>query len=168
MLVESSETASILMRTTWAAAIPRTCDQDTGLGPAVHARVDRVPVAEPFGQSAPLAAMLGHIEDGVDYLQVAQADIAALLGQTVLDGGELLGCDLHAEIVRAVAEIAISVNALTPGSFDAPSSFPPRPAATCHHHRHHAIGHPLAPAAQAAGWTLLAMTLTVFVVFRLG
>jgi len=68
----------------------------TGLGPAVHARVDRVPVAEPFGQSTPLAAMLGHVEDGVDYLQVAQADIATLLGQTVLDGGELLGCDLHA------------------------------------------------------------------------
>ena len=30
----------------------------TGLGPAVHARVDRVPVAKTLGQSTPLAAML--------------------------------------------------------------------------------------------------------------
>ena len=68
----------------------------TGLGPAVHARVDGVPVAKPLGQSAPLAAMLGHIEDRIDHLQVAQADVATLPGQTVLNRGELLGCDLHA------------------------------------------------------------------------
>ena len=68
----------------------------TGLGPAVHARVDGVPVAKPLGQSAPLAAMLGHIEDRIDHLQVAQADVATLLGQAVLNRGELLGCDLHA------------------------------------------------------------------------
>lgn len=69
--------------------------KDAGLGPAVHARVDRVPIAEALGQSAPFATVLGHIEDGVDHLQVAQTDIAALPGQTVLDGGELFGRDFH-------------------------------------------------------------------------
>jgi hypothetical protein len=29
-------------------------------GPAIHAGVDRVPVAEPFGQAAPFAALFGH------------------------------------------------------------------------------------------------------------
>jgi hypothetical protein len=70
--------------------------EDTGLGPAVHARVDRVPIPEPLGQSAPFAAMLSYIEDRIDHLQGAQADVPALLGQAVLDCGELLGRDLHA------------------------------------------------------------------------
>ena len=70
--------------------------QDAGFGPAVHARVNRVPVAKALGQSAPLAAILGHIEDRIDHLQVTQADVATLLGQAVLNGGELCGCDLHA------------------------------------------------------------------------
>lgn len=75
--------------------------EDTGFGPAVHAGVNRVPVAKAHGQSAPLAAMLGHIEDRIDHLQVAQADVATLPGQAVLNGGELLGCDLHARDCRA-------------------------------------------------------------------
>ena len=70
--------------------------EHTGFGPAVDARVDRVPVAEALGQSTPLAAMLGHIEDRIDHLQVAQADVATLPGQAVLNGGELLGRDFHA------------------------------------------------------------------------
>ena len=45
--------------------------EHAGLGPTVHACVDRVPVAEPLGQATPLAAVLGHVEDGVQDLQVA-------------------------------------------------------------------------------------------------
>lgn len=70
--------------------------QHTCLGPAAHARVDRVPVAEPIGQPTPLAAVFGHIQHGVDHLQIAQADVAPLHGQAVFDAFELLGCDLHA------------------------------------------------------------------------
>ncbi len=70
--------------------------QDASFGPAIHARVNRVPVAEAFGQSAPLATMFGHIEDRIDHLQIAQADVATLPGQAVFNGSELLGCDLHA------------------------------------------------------------------------
>src|SRR5678816_1688962 len=73
--------------------------EDTGLGPAIHARVDRVPIAEALWQPAPLAAMLGYVEDGVDHLQVAQTDVAALLRQAVLNRGELPGRDLHAPAV---------------------------------------------------------------------
>ena len=74
--------------------------QHAQLGPPVHAGVDRVPVAEALGQAAPLAAVLGHIEDGVEYPQIAQADIAALGGQAIFDLLELGCCDLH---VRSVA-----------------------------------------------------------------
>lgn len=69
--------------------------QDASFGPAIHARVNRVPVAEAFGQSAPLATMFGHIEDRIDHLQIAQADVATLPGQAVFNGSELFGRDLH-------------------------------------------------------------------------
>ncbi|OLI61044.1 hypothetical protein IXO159_18700, partial [Xanthomonas oryzae pv. oryzae] len=65
-LVESSETASILMRTIW-----QVCNW-------VNARVHRMPVAKALGQTAPFAAMLCDVKKGVDYLQVGHADIAAL------------------------------------------------------------------------------------------
>jgi hypothetical protein len=42
------------------------------LGPAAHARVDGVPVAESLGQAAPFAAVLGHVTDGVEHLQIGQ------------------------------------------------------------------------------------------------
>lgn len=42
------------------------------LGPAAHARVDRVPVAEALGQPTPLAAVLGHIEDHVEHCPSAR------------------------------------------------------------------------------------------------
>jgi hypothetical protein len=35
--------------------------QDATFGPAIHASVVRVPVAEAFGQAAPLATLLGHV-----------------------------------------------------------------------------------------------------------
>ena len=80
------------------------------LGPAVHARVDRVPVAEPFGQTAPLAAVLGDVQDGVDHLQVTQADVAALHRQAVINLGELLGRDFHARSLPASTSQHNSVN----------------------------------------------------------
>ncbi len=52
--------------------------QNTALCPTIHAYVDRMPVAEPLGQAASLAAMLSHIEDCVEHLQIAQPYIPAL------------------------------------------------------------------------------------------
>ena len=66
------------------------------LRPAVHARVDRVPLAEALGQSSPLAAVFGHVQDCVDHLHVAQADVSSLRRQAVLDLGELFRRNLHA------------------------------------------------------------------------
>src|ERR1019366_8911191 len=48
------------------------------LGPTVHARVNGVPASETLGKSAPLAALFGHIKNGVEYLQIAQTHVAAL------------------------------------------------------------------------------------------
>src|SRR5215475_8070261 len=65
------------------------------LGPAVHTCVDGVPIAEALGQSAPFAAMLGYVQDGIEHTQIGVIYVAALLGQAVLDLGVLLFADFH-------------------------------------------------------------------------
>ena len=90
--------------------------QDASFGPAIHARVNRVPVAEAFGQSAPLATMFGHIEDRIDHLQIAQADVATLPGQAVFNGSELFGRDLH--VGDFLAQSSPSPLVLTRPNFD--------------------------------------------------
>lgn len=42
--------------------------QHAVLGPAVHARIDRVPIAEVLRQPAPLRAVLGHIQHSIQEL----------------------------------------------------------------------------------------------------
>src|SRR4030095_12016381 len=59
--------------------------EHAALGPAVHARVDGVPVAEPLGQATPLAAILGDVQDGVQDSQMGQTDVASLHRQALLD-----------------------------------------------------------------------------------
>ena len=44
--------------------------QHAGFGPAVHAGVDGMPVAEPFRQAPPLAAMFSDEQNRVEYLQI--------------------------------------------------------------------------------------------------
>ena len=80
--------------------------QDASFGPAIHARVNRVPVAEALGHSAPLAAMLSNVQDGIDHLQIAEADIATLNRQAVLDLGELFRRDLHARSLQPLGSQA--------------------------------------------------------------
>jgi hypothetical protein len=70
--------------------------QHTALAPAIHASVDSVPITEAFGQTAPLAAMLGHIQNGVQYAQITETDIAPLKRQTVYDSLVLGLSDFHA------------------------------------------------------------------------
>ena len=76
-------------------------------GPAVHSRVDRVPSAKALGQSAPFAAMLGHIKNRIEHLQVCQADIAALSRQAMLNPLILGFGDFHH---RSIRSNMISVN----------------------------------------------------------
>jgi hypothetical protein len=48
------------------------------LGPAIHARVHGVPIAESFGQPAPFATVLRHVQNRIDYAQIRMADVAPL------------------------------------------------------------------------------------------
>ncbi len=70
--------------------------EHAALGPTVHARIDGVPVAETLGKAAPLAAVLGNVQDGVQHAQIGQADVATLRRQAILDLLELGLRDLHA------------------------------------------------------------------------
>jgi hypothetical protein len=67
--------------------------QNAVLGRSVHARVDRVPAPEPLRQTAPLATLLSYIKHRVQHLQVAQAHVAALHRQRILDPFVLRFCD---------------------------------------------------------------------------
>ena len=69
--------------------------QYAGLRPAVHTRINRVPVAEALRQAAPFAAILCDVQNRVHDLKVAERDIAALNWQKFLDPTELLLGDFH-------------------------------------------------------------------------
>jgi hypothetical protein len=96
-MVLSSDTASILMRHDLGLLqLLEHPVEHAALGPAVHARVDGVPVAKALGQAAPLATEFGNVQDGVQHTQIGQADVAALCRQAVLDLRELGLRDLPA------------------------------------------------------------------------
>ena len=65
------------------------------LGPAVHAGVNGVPVAETLGKSAPFAALLGHIQNRIQHRELGQAHVAALPRKTGLDAVVLRLGNLH-------------------------------------------------------------------------
>ena len=69
--------------------------QYAGFCPAIHARIDCVPVAEALRQASPFAAILRNVQNCVDDLKVAERDIAALNRQEFLDPTELLVGDFH-------------------------------------------------------------------------
>ena len=63
--------------------------------PAIHPRVDRVPVAKLFGQAAPFATMLHHIKQGVKQSQIGHAHIPTLPRQAIGDPLVLMLGKLH-------------------------------------------------------------------------
>lgn len=69
--------------------------EHTALAPTVHAGVERMPITKAWRQAAPLAAMLGHVQDGIEYGEVVQADIAPLHRQAVSNLIELRLGDFH-------------------------------------------------------------------------
>ena len=70
--------------------------QHARFAPAVHAGVDRVPVAKLLWQAAPFAPMFHHIEQGVEQLQIGHTHVAALARQTISNALTLTFCKLHA------------------------------------------------------------------------
>ena len=79
------------------------------LGPAIHPRVDSVPAAETFRQTAPFAALLSNIQNRVQHLQIAQTHIPTLHRQRILDPLILRFCDLHL-VLRLTKDLCNSVN----------------------------------------------------------
>jgi len=75
--------------------MPEHAVQNPLLRPPVHACVDGVPVAEVLRQTAPLAAVLGHVENGVEYLQVRETDIAPLPRQQRRNAPVLFWGEFH-------------------------------------------------------------------------
>jgi hypothetical protein len=66
-----------------------------GLRPPVHSGVHRVPPTEPLRQAAPLASMLGDIQDRVQHIQVRDRDIPTLRRKAPFDAPKLLFGDHH-------------------------------------------------------------------------
>ena len=69
--------------------------QHTCPGPAIHSGVDRMPVTEARRQPAPLAAVLGHIQDRVKHFEIGEAHIAALTRKASLYPTILGLCDFY-------------------------------------------------------------------------
>jgi hypothetical protein len=74
--------------------------QHPALRPTIHARITGVPVAEPLGQTAPCAPLLGDVHDGVQDVQMVERHVAAVGRQTRLDLAILCVGDFH---VRSIA-----------------------------------------------------------------
>jgi hypothetical protein len=51
--------------------------QHSRFTPAIHPRVDRMPVAKLLWQASPFATMLHHIKEGIEQLQIGHAHVAA-------------------------------------------------------------------------------------------
>ena len=69
--------------------------QGSILRPAVHARIDGVPIAKPLRKAAPFAPVLGHIQNSIQELKVGEAYVAPLYRQAVFDSRVLLFSDFH-------------------------------------------------------------------------
>ena len=73
--------------------------EHAGLCPAIHARIDRVLVAEALGQGSPFAAVLSDKQNRVDHVEVLMRYVATLKGQVRLDASVLFGCEFHARSI---------------------------------------------------------------------
>lgn len=74
--------------------------QHPALRPPIHARINGVPVAEPFGQRAPFAPLLSDVQDGVQHAQIVERHVAAGRRQTRRNMAILGVGDFH---VRSIA-----------------------------------------------------------------
>jgi hypothetical protein len=86
--------------------------QHSRFAPAIHPRVDGMPVAKVFGQASPLAAMLYHIKQSIEQLQIGHAHIAALPRQAIGNPLILFLCKLHP---RQIAPKTLSVQVVLTG-----------------------------------------------------
>ena len=84
--------------------------QHAVLGPAIHASVNRVPVAKTLRQPAPLAPLLGYIQQCVEHLQVGKTDIASLAWKAWLDTKILRLGDFHEPKYATKSYVVLTVH----------------------------------------------------------
>lgn len=80
--------------------------QHPALRPAIHAGIDRVPVAEWRGEPTPFAPLLGDVQDSVEHLPIGERHGAALGRQAGVDVMILRLGEFH---LRSIAYIGYVV-----------------------------------------------------------
>lgn len=82
--------------------------QNAVLRPAIHPRVDGVPATEALRKTTLFAALFRNVQPRIQHLQIAQANVAALYRQPILDPFILRFRKLHSQ---TLTQIWNSVNA---------------------------------------------------------
>ena len=77
------------------------------LAPPVHANVDRMPISIGFRQRPPLAAVFRGIQDRIDQLKIAHADVSALSREIFRYLFILLLRNLHGSIISDTPLLSI-------------------------------------------------------------
>ena len=72
------------------------------LAPSVHANVDRMPISIGFRQCPPFAAVFRDIQDRIDQLKIAHADVSALSREMFRYLFVLLLRNLHDSIISDI------------------------------------------------------------------
>ena len=73
--------------------------QHTAFGPAVHPRVDGMPIAKSLRQGSPFAPLLGNEQNSVEHLKIGEANVASLSRQARLDPLNLGFGDFHVQSI---------------------------------------------------------------------
>ena len=73
------------------------------LAPSVHANVDRMPISIGFRQRPPFAAVFRDIQDRIDQLKIAHADVSALSREILRYLFILLLRYLHGSIISDIS-----------------------------------------------------------------
>ena len=77
------------------------------LAPPVHANVDRMPISIGFRQRPPFAAVFRDIQDRIDQLKIAHADVSTLSREILRYLFVLLLCYLHGSIIPDISLLSI-------------------------------------------------------------
>lgn len=77
------------------------------LAPSVHANIDRMPISIGFRQRPPLAAVFRDIQDRIDQLKIAHADISTLFREILCYLFILLLRYLHGSIISDISLLSI-------------------------------------------------------------
>jgi len=69
--------------------------QHSCLGPSIHPSIDRMPISKAIGQSPPFTAILCHIQDRIQHLEVGDTHVAPLTRKATFNSTVLGFGDFH-------------------------------------------------------------------------